>query len=74
MSIEVTEAKEGVNISEFLWSRPFGDPFKLGRIHGYYTMLYYILRKLISSLSNEHLAGLRKRCFSFMVSRIMRVR
>jgi len=27
LSIEVTEADKGANISEFLWSRPFGNSF-----------------------------------------------
>ena len=39
--IKVAEDDEGMNISEFLWSRPFSNSFKFGRVHSDNTVLYY---------------------------------
>ena len=39
--IEVAEANEGTDVSEFLWCRPFIDPFEFCRVHSYYSVFDY---------------------------------
>ena len=41
LAIKVAETDESADVSEFLRSSPFVDPFQLSRVHSYYTMLYY---------------------------------
>jgi len=54
-----------MNISEFLWCRPFLDSLKFGRVHGYYTMFDYHSKKIDFFFVKGAFSGLQEQVFFF---------
>ena len=63
LTVEVAEADEGANISEFLWSGPFVDSFELGRVHSYYTMFDYHSKEIDFFFVERAFGGFKEQMF-----------
>ena len=63
--IEIVKADEGSNILEFLWSRPFGNPFEFGRVHSYYAVFNYHAKEINFFFVKGAFGGFEEEMFLF---------